>query len=696
MYLPTTAKPPWLADKVPMSFWRHLGICSCLATFGFCQPSSLPTADLENLSIEDLFHIQVTSVGRKAQQLSNTGAAVFVLTSEDIRRSGATSIPEALKWVPGLTVLQIDGRYWSISARGAGRLYADKILVMVDGRSLYTPLFAGVMWESIDVPLDLIEQIEVVLGPGAVMWGPNAVNGVINIITTHSRAAKGTTISASAGNIVHGSVLARWSAAPSDRVAYQIWGEFADRNPANGHSGINLFDSTYRFKSSPIDSLRSTAARAGFGVDLSLSAKDEVMLQGMVHNDERREFLAFPIVLPGLVDYAGGSTNDHGGFILGRWTHSNAHNAEDSLQFSFYREHAGFPFVQSSIKNLTVDYQRRRQVGEYNELYLGGGFQQYWDETNTQRFVGFQPSRATYRAGDAVLRDEFQLKPDRLLLTAGVRVDYTSFTRFEFQPAVRLLYTPSSRQSMWLGLSRAVRVPSRFDRDMNSDGGSFLIGPAMVKVDERGSTSTKSEVARTAEAGHRIQPGKRWSGETSVFLTFYDKLRILQAPLMPNITIVGQVPVFSIVLSQQSAGTGRSYGGETSLTWQVSPVWRLIPSYSYLNEKTWFPNDPTQFYAWLFLSASSRHQALLRSQFDLTRRLQVDLMGRARSRNLANELPGVLLLDARVGWRPKANMEFSISAQNLTGRSVIEAYSESPFVSLPLRRTFVAKWTQRF
>src|SRR5580704_8007069 len=196
----------------------------CALQPALAQQVGAPTADLDKVSVDELFSVQVTSVGRKAQERSKAAAAIFVLTAEDIRRSGATCIPEALQWVPGLTVLHLDGRSWVVSARGGARLYADKILVMIDGRSLYTPLFSGVIWDAIDVPMSDIEQIEVVRGPGAVMWGPNAVNGMINVITKKAQQTKGGQVTASAGNETR-SLETRWGAAPSDKIAYRVWGK---------------------------------------------------------------------------------------------------------------------------------------------------------------------------------------------------------------------------------------------------------------------------------------------------------------------------------------------------------------------------------------------------------------------------------------------------------------------------------------
>src|SRR5664279_3172520 len=207
-----------------------------------------PTDDLTRLGVDELFSVQVTSVGRKAQKISKSPASVFVLTAEDIRRSGATSIPEALQWVPGVTALSVDGRSWAVSIRGSARMYSDKILVMIDGRSLFTPLFSGVIWDAIDVPMGDIEQIEVVRGPGAVMWGPNAVNGVINIITRRAHSTPGAQVSLAGGNELRGGVEARWGAAPSEKLAYRVWGNVDYRTPGYGSPGFFRFNNMYSWK----------------------------------------------------------------------------------------------------------------------------------------------------------------------------------------------------------------------------------------------------------------------------------------------------------------------------------------------------------------------------------------------------------------------------------------------------------------
>lgn len=661
----------------------------------FAQRVGAPTGELSDLSVDELFQIQVTSVGRKAQQRSKAPAAVFVLTGDDIRRSGATSIPEALQWVPGLNVFHIDGRYWAISVRGSSRLWADKILVMIDGRSLYTPFFGGVMWENLDIPMENIEQIEVVRGPGAVMWGPNAVNGVINIITKRARLTKGAEVSVASGNELHGSVMARYGASVGDHTQYRIWGKFDNRNPGYGSKGSETFNAAFRSVAPfAVEDLDSKATRAGFRVDMQPTARDEVMLQGDAYTSGSNEVVGYPDILPIKPDWGLGRTRDAGGFLQGRWTRTTSQAGETSVQFALDKQLETFPFVHADSNNLTLDVQNRRQLGEGNELYVGAGFQQYWDDSSSKRWVSLNPAQAVYRVGDMVLRDEWQLIPNKLLASAGVRLDYSSYTHLEAQPSFRLLFTPSARQSSWFAFSRAVRIPSRFDRDMIGDGGIEFLNSLPMKVGIAGA-DIASEVARTFEFGHRLQSGQRWSIDTSVFWTRYEKLRALRLDPSPSLVLTPIGPAFNMPLTETNDGSGRSYGGETWVTLQVRPGWRLIPSYTYLEENL-TAGTPQELHDWLFASSSSRHQGLIRSQHDLSHRFQLDLMGRSRTRNVKFDLPGALFIDARLSWRPTHDSELSITGQNLGDRRVLETFSQSAFASIPTRRTFVAKWTYRF
>ncbi len=378
------------------------------------QRVGAPTGDLESVSVDELFSLQVTSVGRKAQELSKAPAAIFVLTAEDIRRTGATCIPEALQWVPGLTVLHLDGRSWVVSARGGARLYADKILVMIDGRSLYTPLFSGVIWDSIDVPMEDIEQIEVVRGPGAVMWGPNAVNGVINVITRRAKATKGGQVSVATGNEVRNSTEARWGAAPSDAVAYRVWGKFDYRTPAFDSPGYFRFNNRYNYRDPDIRNLDAGAARVGFRLEGQSGEKDQWMVQAEGYQMDRQDPMAYPVIVPTVIARSQGHTDYEGGDVQAKWTHTASVGNESELQFTYSRNDLNYPFLAGQVNNLTLDYQHRSQAGEHNELYWGAGYQQYWDRTQSGTAMGFSPLNYTFRSGDVVVRDEWQFVPGRL------------------------------------------------------------------------------------------------------------------------------------------------------------------------------------------------------------------------------------------------------------------------------------------
>jgi iron complex outermembrane receptor protein len=678
--------------------WLRLPLLAAsLLVTALAQRVGAPTDDLTKLGMDELFSVQVTSVGRKAQKISKAPASVFVLTAEDIRRSGATSIPEALRWVPGMTVLSLDGRSWDVSIRGSARLYADKILVMIDGRSLYTPLFSGVIWDAVDVPMGDIEQIEVVRGPGAVMWGPNAMNGVINIITKKARQTTGGQVSASTGNEYRGGLESRWGAAPNDRIAYRVWGKIDYRTPAYGSPGqYNFLTSTYRDPS--IQNLDTATGRMGFRVDGQPDEKDQWMIQGDLYKTDRQDPVAYQGVQSG-VDRMQAHTDYNGGYLQGRWTRTSSRGGESEVQFSYDRNNIDYPYVRGDLQNLTFDFQKRVQTGEQNEIYYGAGYQQYWDDTNSNRYLSFNPRSEVFRSGDIVLRDEWQAVPGRLMASAGVRVDYNSYPDIEYQPSFRLLYTPKPNHSAWLAVSRAVRTPNRVDRDSVFDLGRVMVpklGIPMSVIDT-GSRSTRSEVARTAEGGYRFQSGQRWSVDTSAFFSAYERLRSVDFAMQPQLVFSGSTFFLRLPMHMANSGAGHSYGGEASATVQVRRGWRLIPAYSYVRDDRWLPaSSPSYAYQWDHMPSDLRHQGTLRSQHDLARNWQLDLMARARSRDLTYGLPGVLLIDARLNWHPVRAMEIGFTLHNLTNRQVFETASEGATPAIPTRRTFLVQWGQRF
>jgi iron complex outermembrane receptor protein len=675
---------------------RVAALGALICSVASAQRVGVPTTDLDKVSVDELFSVQVTSVGRKAQQLAKSPAAVYVLTASDIRRSGATSIPEALQLVPGLTVLQLDGRSWTVSIRGGARQYADKILVLIDGRSLFTPLFSGVVWDTIHVPMEDIEQIEVVRGPGAVMWGPNAVNGVINIITKRARDTKGAQISSLGGTGLNNDTEVRVGGVYGDPLAWRVSGTFRDASPGFGSSGYYYLPAVGPIQSGPIHNLDSLSGSVGFRADGQFSDRDQWMLQGTLFEtrrwDPQMNLILFPIDVTETLSRAA----YFGWNMQGRWVHATA-SGENTLQFSVERTDMDYPFLHDDLHNLNVNYESRRTTSDRNEVYWGVGFQQYWDRSLTNMAITYDPAKSVYRDGDLVLRDEWQFIPGRLTGSLGIRLDYNSYKEVEYQPSARLLFTPDSHQSAWFAASRAVRAPNRVDRDFREYAGNGLVQGLPMAFWMYGSKSVNSEVERSLEAGYRYQSGQRWSIDASIYWSYYERLRAIEGSHLPTLTIQDGVPFLNSTVYTCNCGAGRSYGAELWGTWQVRPGWKLSPSYSYLNEARWLPASTYFPYLWDGTPVNLPHQAVLRSQHDLARNLQVDLTARARSRDeQLYHIPGVFLMDARVAWRPWRTGEVSMTVKNLAGRQVIEGFPELQTVAIPIRRTFTFQWTQRF
>jgi iron complex outermembrane receptor protein len=295
------------------------------------------------------------------------------------------------------------------------------------------------------------------------------------------------------------------------------------------------------------------------------------------------------------------------------------------------------------------------------------------------------------------LRDEWQLLPDRVLVSAGIRLDYISYHDVEYQPSLRLLYTPKANQSAWVAVSRAVRTPNRVDRDVVFDPGSETVFGMPVRMTNYGSKSMRSEVAKTAEAGYRFQSGQRWSVDTSMFWSQYRRLRTVDYNLSPELVFSESGVFLRLPMWMANSGAGRSYGGEAWSTVQLRRGWRVIPSYSYLNDYRCLPT-PSVNYAtlWEQIPADIRHQGAVRSQHDLARNWQLDLMARVRSRDLAHGMRGVLLVDARLNWHPTRATEISFTLHNLTDRRVFETVSEGTTPAIPIRRILLLQWTQRY
>ena len=468
--------------------------------------------DLTDASLEDLMNMEVTSVSKKEQKLSKTGAAVFVITQEDIRRSGATNIPDLLRMVPGADVAQIDANKWAISLRGFNDRYADKVLVLIDGRSVYTPSFSGVYWDQQDVPLENIERIEVIRGPGGTVWGANAMNGVINIITKSAKATPGGLISAGTGSEDVARGLAQYGGRIGQSGAYRVFGEAFKIGNSVSPNGQEAADGWHM-------------AHGGFRTDWDLSPRDTLMVQGDMYRTGESQtitsLMSNALPLPSTFNEQF-STN--GGDVLGRWNRTLASGASLSLQMYYDRSDRREQGGGDTLNTVDFDFQHHLTLGSRHDVVWGAGYRVVKDSITPGYATTFIPLDQTTSLFSTFVQDEIRLT-NSLWLTVGSKFEHNAYTGFEYEPSARLVWTPTDRQAFWMSASRAIRQPDRADSGLQSDVATFpLPGGAFGVVRLLGNPNMKAEQLRDYEAGYRAQVRKRLSLDIATYASFYRNL----------------------------------------------------------------------------------------------------------------------------------------------------------------------------
>ncbi len=503
--------------------------------------------DLGSLSIEDLMELEVTSVSKHAQPLSEAAAAVYVLTGEEIRRSGMTTIPEALRMVPGLAVARIDASRWSVTARGFSSQFANKLLVLIDGRSVYTPLFSGVFWDVQDVMMEDIDRIEVVRGPGGTLWGANAVNGVINIITKRADETQGLLTSAGMGSQEEGFGSVRYGMAVGEDIHIRSYVKYFKRDDFDSSSGGSAND-------------RWDMVRGGFRMDWDVTPDDLVTFQGDYYDGETHSTL-----LSGAPD----SDDLSGGNILTRWSHSFSEVSDMSAQLYFDRTERKLSLIEDTLNTLDLEFQHRFQMSAIHDVVWGAGYRLSVDEIENTAAVGFSPEDRTDNLASAFVQNEFRFLEDSLHLILGSKFEYNEYTDFEFQPNLRVLWQPDTSQSVWGAVSRAVRTPSRAD-----DGVSFFSTSPVPGVFNTfsGNDDFESEDLLAFEIGYRAQPVERFSIDATAYFNLYDDLRSTEILGPPAPLPSPPFPLGSVVvpLGLDNKVDAEAYGIEVSANWSVT------------------------------------------------------------------------------------------------------------------------------
>src|SRR5256884_4009246 len=476
--------------------------------------------DVTAVSLEDLWNMQVTSVSKRTQKVADAAAAIFVLTQEDIRRSGATSIPEALRLVPGLKVARIDQNKWAIGSRGFNGRFDNKLLVLIHARSVYTPLFSGVYWNVQDVMLEDVDRIEVIRGPGAALWGANAVDGVINVITKKAKSTQSTIVTAGAGTEERAAGGARYGSKLGDNTYYRAYAKYFDWGP-----------SAYPYPSGMTAHDGWDALRGGFRADWTPTGADSLTLQGDIYQSKYGETLTVPSLNSPYSSTFPNNGNYSGANILGRWNHSSE-GSSMSLQMYYDNTTIADNSLFVDHQNIfDMDFQHGFRVGDSQQFVWGLGYRSIRDRNDPSFSVSLRPNQLTLNHFSAFIQDEISLVDNRLRLTFGSKFEHNDFTGFEVQPNARLLWTLTPNQSVWTAVSRAVRTPALTEEGLRLN--SAVVPPATpanpsplpAVVAVFGSQQFNSEDLLAYELGYRVQATSNLSLDIATFYNNYSNLR---------------------------------------------------------------------------------------------------------------------------------------------------------------------------
>ncbi|SFK90648.1 iron complex outermembrane recepter protein [Nitrosomonas aestuarii] len=627
--------------------------------------SVFASTDVYSLDLEQLMNVEVTTVSKKSQTLMKTAAAVHVISNDDIRRSGATSLPEVLRGVPGVQVAQVDANKWAVSIRGFNDRFANKLLVMVDGRSVYTPLLTGVFWNMQDMLLEDIDRIEVIRGPGGAVWGANAVNGVINIITKSADQTQGTQITFLGGS-QEKNLSARYGAKLNDQTSFRLF--------AKGKHVENFYD-TQQYQAN--DQWRNFLT--GFRVDSEFDANNQWMLQGnyKVGTADQlgiTEFLSRNAIA-NQIDYQSGD-------ILFRWTNQQSENNKWRFQAYYDYFSRNSLNVTHEVNTLDIDIQNQLKLLDKHDVVWGLGYRAVFDNLESSYIFTFDPKQRYTRTFSAFVQDDIQLA-ESVRFTLGSKIEHNSYTGFEFQPNARLLWEINERNSVWTAASRAVRIPSRSDTDVRVNLETIpsrnpFIPPTLISA--FGNKNLNSEKVYAFELGYRSQLMQTFTLDTALFYNYYDDLVDF------DVSFAGieqqPVPVHLLVANTfANRMTASTYGAEIITKWQVTNFWQLTSSYS------WFKLDAqlktVGLTDTLFSKENSdpNHQFSVRSNIQLPYNLEFNSMFYYTDRLRAHNVSDQARLDLRLAWSPTPDLELSVVAQNITNKQHQEFTANDVFHS---------------
>ncbi len=611
--------------------------------------------ELAELSLEDLMKVEITSVSKSEQSLMKTPAAVTVIRGEDLRRTGVTSIPEALRLVPGMSVARLSSNKWIVASRGFGDLFSNKLLVLIDGRSVYSPLFSGVLWTAQDVDLEDVERIEVIRGPGSTVWGANAVNGVINIITKKAKDTQGGRVTAGGGTQERAFGSARWGGMADENLAYRIYGKAYSRGPGKG------MDDDW------------DGAQGGFRFDWTPPGADAVTFQGdyyRVLTDGLQTLFTNTAPFSSVTD---DSTQYAGGNLLLRWEHELA--PESKLRTQFYYDHSEYrqPVIEELRDTLDFDLQHRIKIFGGQQLTWGLAYR--WSNSHTHATPSAAVGDEDNVSGiaSAFVQDEIPLL-ETVKLIIGSKFEYNNYTGFEVEPGLRLSWQPADNHSVWFSVARAVRTPSQGEDDLLFANTSLPPGPPPTLVIVKGSHDYESENMTALELGYRVQPHESLTLDIATFYNRYDDLRSSEAGA-PDFSLFP--PLVQLPLTLDNKMHGQTWGFEIAAAWQAMEGVRFQGGYTFLRMNLELDSDSVDQGSDGAERNDPRSQGFLRGIFDVVKDVQFDVIGRAVSRLEGPGVDGYVEMDARIGWKILPTLEAALVGQNLLHTAHFESGNSS-------------------
>lgn len=652
-----------------------------LALPAFGQQSQV---DLTKESLENLMNMEVTSVSKREQKLSRTASAIFVITAEDIRQSGATNIPDLLRMVPGVQVAQMDSNTWAITVRGFNGEYADDLLVLIDGRTVYSPVFAGVFWNVQNVPLENIERIEVIRGPGATVWGANAVNGVINIITKKSADTQGGLVSGGAGTYEQGFGTIRYGGTLGKNTTYRANVSGFNRDHLPSLSGQNNGDSWH-------------ALAAGFRIDSKIGDNNSLLFEGDSFTGSANE-LASIVSLSSLPNATVPVLDRFSGWdVISRWDHTISPTSQTTLQVYLDRNNRGDTTYEIGLVTLDVDFQHHFAWGDRQDLVWGLGYRMTTDEIGHNVRVAMNPPALTMQLFSSFVQDEVAIRPNSLYLTAGTKLEHNPFSSFAWEPSVRADWLINEKSSAWVAVSRAISTPSQAGRDVRINYAvlSQQTGiPLMLSA--IGSPNFRNIELTSVEAGYRAQLNSRLSIDGTSFFNHYDDAESLE----PGTPFLESSPAPHIVVPVYFANLlyAETHGAEIFADWKPNSRWTLSPGYAYLSVHAHTHSGSLDTVSGPGLEGGSpNHQIDLRSSVRLGRGFQWNTSAYFVGRLPSQQVPSYTRLDTNLIWQAGERFSIALVGQNLLKDHHIEFNSlESTHLAGRVKRSAYIKLSWKF